>query len=499
MVKILNRGQAVEEIYQKKYSFWKKLRETNALNLFRLAAKKVPAYVDFLKKEKINPDKIKTFADFEFIPPVSKDNYLRKYPMEQLVWEGSLGKPLIFTATSGSTGKSFYFPRTHYLDHQYSILAELFLRSSSHQNQGPVLLVVCFGMGIWIGGVFTYQAFEIAGRELKYPLSVITPGINKQEVINTLTNISPHFKQTILAGYPPFLNDILDQAIHDNVDLKSLNIRLFSAAEPFTEAYRDHLAESAHIKDVCKDTLNIYGTADIGAMAWESPTAILGRRLAVENKPLFQSIFGTITKTPTLAQYNPRYMTFEAPNGNILLTGNNAMPLIRYAVGDNGGVFGFDAFVDFYKNHGIDFLQKAKDLNLEKFIYQLPFVYVYERSDFSVVLSGANIYPEEIRHAVQDKSFAKQLSGKFTMLIKNDKKFHEYLEINVELKIGSKKSKTLESKLRQKIVEHLLESNSEYKAIYTGKISGVIPKIIFWPHNHDLYFKSGVKQKWVKK
>src|ERR1051325_3778994 len=114
---------------------WEKKRRNNALNLFSTAAKKVPAYKDFLHKNKINPNKIKTFEDFQLVPPITKKDYLRQYELRDLVWEGDLKKPLVFTSTTGSTGEPFYFPRSNALDKQYALLAEMFLRNGYRGEQ----------------------------------------------------------------------------------------------------------------------------------------------------------------------------------------------------------------------------------------------------------------------------------------------------------------------------------------------------------------------------
>src|SRR3989344_9638263 len=131
----------LNKIRREDEKFWFKEREQRALKLFVLSSQRVPAYRDFLKKNKINPEKIKNFRDFEQIPTTNKKDYLQKYPLEKLVWDGSLKKPLVFTSTSGSTGEPFYFPRGEQLDWEYSVLAEVFLSNSSYGNKEPRLVI----------------------------------------------------------------------------------------------------------------------------------------------------------------------------------------------------------------------------------------------------------------------------------------------------------------------------------------------------------------------
>lgn len=483
-------SEIITFIREKNGIFWERERKERALALFHKVAKEVPAYKDFLKKNKIDPATIRTFGDFQRVPPVSKKEYLREYPFKKLHWQGTMERPMVFTATSGSTGEPFYFSRTQELDWQYSILAELFLQNSSYGAKGPTLVLVCFGMGVWIGGIITYKAFEMASQR-GYSVSLLAPGLNKDEIFNALKKIAPHFNQTILIGYPPFIKDIIDEAPSRGVNLEKLRMRLLFAAESFGEHFRDYLAKKAGVKDLCRDTLNIYGTADIGAMAFETPTAIFIRRAAMKNKKLFKDLFGQTIKTPTLAQYNPLFITFEAlPDEEVLLTGNNAIPLVRYAVGDHGGVLSFNEVAAKLKKYGID---------LPKDSYQLPFVYVYERSDFSTTLYGLQIYPEVIKEALLDEILTKHITGKFTMITKFDRKHNQYLEINVELQKGLKESNTLRRLTTDKIFHDLRSKSSEFRELsnYLGKRAA--PIIVFWPYEYSLYFKSGIKQKWSKK
>lgn len=488
----------IKNIHKRNGVYWSKLREENTLDLFHKAAEQVPAYKDFLKKHKIDPSSIKTLKDLERVPITNKSNYLRQYPFEKLCWDGSLKKPLVFTSTSGSTGEPFYFCRSDEIDWQSSIVHELFFKNGSYGEDTSTLVIVCFGMGVWIGGIITYQAFEIVGKR-GYPVSIITPGINKAEIFKTLKKLAPNFDQVIIAGYAPFVKDILDEAPRHDIKLKDLNIRLMFAAEAFTENFREYLAEKVSAPNMLVDTMNIYGSADIGTMAFETPLSILIRRLAVKRPKLFRDIFSPISKTPTLAQYNPAFINFEAPKGEILLSGNNSLPLVRYSIGDHGGVYSFAQMMDLLARHGISIYREAKKEGISAHLYQLPFVYVYERSDMSTTIYGLQVYPETIREVLLEKPFPKYLTGKLTLATQFDNKQNQYLEINLELQKDKKISGVAERQLSSQILKNLIEKNSEFRELH--KFLGVraIPRLVFWPNEHAQYFKPGIKQRWVKK
>lgn len=487
----------ISSVTGKKDHFWNKTREKHALRLFHKAAELVPAYKNFLKMRKINHYRVKTFRDFKRVPQTSKREYLRRYPLRDLAWNGTLKQPMSFSATSGSTGEQFYFTRSAELEWESSLVHEFFLRSSSHGHDTPTLVLVCFGMGVWIGGLITHRAFQMAG-ERGLPVSVLAPGINKIEIFTALKKLAPDFSQVILAGYPPFIKDIIDEAPSYGVNLGKLNIRLLFAAEAFSEKFRDYVAKKAKVKNIYLDTMNIYGTADIGTMAFETPTSILLRHLALKNKKLFIEVFGDIQKIPTLAQYNPLFIAFEEEGGEILLTGNNAVPLIRYNIGDHGGIYSFGEIAYVFKKYGVDIKKEAKSAGIDK-LSLLPFVYVYERADLVTTLYGLQIYPEMLKETFLDKTLSRPLTGKFSLATKFSSKQNQYLEINLELKKGARATQALKRLALKKIIAALLVKSSEFRELYRQLKERAVPKIIFWPAEHPLYFKPGTKQKWVLK
>ncbi len=486
----------LRDLTLKKSAYWEAQGKRTAARVASEAIQHVSAYRKFLKKHRGSLSKNVSFTDFLKLPLTSKKEYLRKYSLQDLSYSG-IGGAITYSATSGSTGKPFYFPRNQELDWQYSILLESYLRAlSTQRGKQNTLVVIGFGMGVWIGGLITYRAFEFL-NERGANLSLITPGVNKKEIFNALRDLSPHYDQTILVGYPPFVKDILDEADEEGVDLKKANLKLLFAAEAFTESFRDYVAHKAGIKNLHNETLNIYGTADIGAMAFETPTSILIRRLVLHRPELAQKIFGNIKRTPTLAQYNPLFVHFECLNGEVVLTGNNEIPLVRYAVGDHGGVFSFAKLNDILKREGVDLAKEARAAKVR--LEELPFVFVYERTDLSTTLYGLQIYPEVIREVLLEKRFQSALTGKFTMITAYDKKKNQQLQIHIEEKRGRSIKKSEIRSLEKSIVEALRTRNSEFRELSDFLGKRAYPKLHFWPLGHSTHFQVGAKQKWVKK
>lgn len=486
----------LKQIKEKDSLFWDKIGQKNALKLFKNAAQCVPAYKDFLLKNGVDYKKIKTWSDFQTVPVTDKKNYLQQYPLEALCWDGRIDKPLVFTSTSGSTGTPFYFPRNHQVDWQSAIAHQQFYDQG---NANSTLVIVAFGMGIWIGGLLTYQAFEIIARNGKKPISIITPGINKKEIFKALSDLAPKYEEVIIVGYPPFIKDLVDEAEVNNIDFKQNKIRFIMAAEAFTENFRDYLAQRVGELNVFTDFLHIYGSADIGTMATESAPGILVKRLANQNQELFENLFEHWTKSPTVAQFNPHFINFEELDGQILLTGDSAVPLIRYAIGDRGGVYSYEQLKNKFTSFGIDLEKEAQARGLSPYWQKLPFVYIFERMDLSTTLYGVNIYPQIIREALLKEHLQKHITGKFTLQTKFSDSQDQYLEVNLELKAQIELPANLHATVKEEIISALVEKSSEFSELFKLLGERAHPNVNFLPFEHPDYFKPGVKQKWVIK
>jgi len=472
------------------------------MKLFKLMAERVPAYKDFLKKNKVKPNLIKSIEDFKKIPTIDKFNYLKVYPLEKLCWDGELRqKRWTISATSGSTGEPFYFPREIEQDWQYAIYADLYFRTNFQIDKKSTLYVVGFPMGAWIGGVFTFEAIRLLAQSKGYKLSVITPGIHKEEIIKAVRRLGGKFDQVIIGCYGPFLKDTLDDGKRMGLSWKDYNLKFIFSAEAFSEGFRDYVLKIAGIggNDVYGATLNHYGTVDLGTMSYETPLAIMARRIAVKRKRVYERLFGETIKLPTLTQYIPELFYFEEVNGGLICSAYSGLPLVRYDLKDHGGVLTFEEVQKSFSKEGIDLIACAKEVQITDKVWKIPFVYVYERSDFSISFYAFQIYPETIKRALQQKELERKVTGKFTMLTKYDQTQSQYIEINIEMKAEVRKSGDLENKLQKCVVESLLKESSEYRETFGNIGDRALPKIVLWPYEYPEYFKPGTKQQWVRR
>ncbi len=481
-------------------SYWQKRGDVRVLQLFHQMSLRVPAYRDFLHKHKIKPQTIKTIADFKKVPPVSKDSYLRQYPLDALSWDGKLSsKHSTVASTTGSTGEPFYFPRESDQDWQYASMAELYLLTNFQVDKKSTLYIVGFPMGQWIGGLFTYQAIKYIADTRHYPLSVITPGVSAQEIIKAVKQLGPYFDQIIIGSYGPFLKDTLDEAKRDGLDWTNHKLGFIFAAEVFSESFRDYVAKATGLDNIYTHTLNQYGTVDLGTMSYETPLSIMARRQAYQIKPLFDQVFNKIYRVPTLTQFFPDMFYFEDVDGDLICSAYSGLPLTRYDLKDRGRVISYETMLNNFNDHGVDLKQVAKELKIDHTIWQLPFVYVYERRDFSVSFYGFTVYPETIRRALLSPVLENSVTGRFTMEVKYDPDHNQRLDINVELKNGVTNSESLKQAVTDTLVERLKIENSPYRRTYETIDGRAEPNVIFWEHHHPKYFNPVIKQRWINK
>lgn len=492
----------LKQLKKKPKNYWIKRGEKATLELFHEMADHVPAYHDFLKKNKLDPATIRTIKDFRRVPLTNKENYLLTYPLEMLCWGGEFKKKQwVIASTSGSTGEPFYFPRTTYQDKQFELTAELVFLDYFEIQKKSTLFIDCFALGVWIGGMFSYQAIKYLADRGDYPITIITPGTDKIETIKAIKGLGHRFDQIILGGYAPLVKDLIDDGIDAGIKWSRYDMKYFFAAEGFTEGYRDYIIEKGGARNVYTATINHYGTADLGTMSHETPLSILARRFAVKDSGLYRDVFSETDRLPTLTQFIPELYFFEQVDGRLLCSGRGGLPLVRYDLKDRGNVYTLQTFSDIYAAHGIDLIQEAKKAQIDHTIWQLPFVYVAERTDFTINIYSVNVFPESIRKALENKELRKSLTGKFSMHVGYNEEQNQYFEVNVELRPRTTQNERLRKKTYDSIISRLNKENSEWRDFWANESirRKIAPKIILWPYQDPKHFKPGGKQKWTKK
>jgi phenylacetate-CoA ligase len=470
--------------------------ERRALALFASVAATVPAYRAFLAEHDIDPAAVRTFDDFRALPLITKENYLRRQPMAQLCRDGELAGCDMVAVSSGSTGEPTFWPRSVTDEFAMATRFEQVFHDSFAAAQRSTLAVVCFALGTWVGGMYTASCCRHLAAK-GYPITVITPGNDVEEIIRVVTALGVQFEQVVLLGYPPFLKNVVDTGRARGVPWPDYRIKLVLAGEVFSEEWRTLMGERAGSSEPCLDSVSLYGTADAGVLATETPLSICIRRYLAEHPVVARELFGQ-TRLPTLAQYDPRSRLFETHDATLLLTADNGIPLIRYHIADTGGLTSFDGMLAFLTDHGFDPIATlGRDHPAgRRQIRELPFVHVFGRSQFTVSYFGANIYPENITVGLEQEPIAAWVTGKFVMESREDADRDRYLAIAVELAPGVAGSAEIQSVIVQSIARQLRRLNSEF-AHYTPP-ERQLPLVTLYPAGDPEYFPPGVKHRYSR-
>jgi phenylacetate-CoA ligase len=468
--------------------------QTMALRLFHDMAKRVPAYRDFLSKNNIDPATIQTIKDFQTIPLIDKKNYLTQYPLADLCWDGTLADSRIISVSSGSTGIPFFWPRGKAQDVEGGWMHEQLYRKAFEVDKYSTLVVVCFSMGTWIAGSFTTSStLEVAGNGLN--LNIITPGIERDEAVKVIKALAPNYEQVIICGYPPFLKDVIDHGRIAGIDWGNQRTRLLFAGEAFSEEWRDYVLKLAGIEDPLAGSLNIFGSADAAMLGHETPVSVAVRRIYNKMPKQAQAIFGHPV-LPSLAQYYPDRRYFEAVDGELVFSAYSGIPLTRYNIHDTGGVMTYEELT---KPLGDKLAKELKKSVVGEAEWNLPFVYLNGRKDFTATIYAVNIYPENIRAALVDPELRTWVTGKFVMETKYYENGDQFLELDIEMAEGVSRSISREKLAQKVVVDTLQDMNAEFKKLRQAIGDKANPVIRLMAFGEGAGFAGGVKHRWVKK
>jgi phenylacetate-CoA ligase len=468
-----------------------------ALTLFHDVAANVPAYKDFLAEREINPATIQTLEEFQKLPAIAKQNYILHYPLADLCRNGQLETCDMIAASSGSSGKPTFWPRFFTDELQIATRFEQIFHDSFHADTRRTLAVICFTLGTWVGGMFTTNCCRYLASK-GYLITVITPGNNKEEILRVVEELGSAFEQVVLLGYPPFLKDVIDTGIARGVKWQQYQIKLVMAGEVFSEEWRSLVGERIGSQNPCSDFASLYGTADAGVLGNETPLSICIRRFLAENPDAARALFGE-SRLPTLVQYDPFTRFFEVHDGGLLFSGDNGIPLVRYDILDTGGIVSYDAMLQFLAEWGFNPLENLPSDTQQspRGIHQLPFVYVFGRSNFTVSYFGANIYPENVTVGLEQPVIQEWVTGKFVLQVKEDEDKNRFLSVVVELAPGVEGSEAQRQAIASSILSQLLRLNSEFANYVPPEYQ--TPQVILAPMSDSEYFPIGVKHRYTRK
>ncbi|MBB2940581.1 phenylacetate-CoA ligase [Actinoplanes lutulentus] len=452
------------------------------LALFRDAASSVPAYARFLHDNGIDPAAV---DEASAIPLMTKAGYHQRYPLPDRCRGGRLDAAAVVALSSGSSGQPTVWPRSEPDELPVIARFEQVFRDGFRAAERSTLAVVCFALGNWVGGMYTVAACRKLAAS-GYRITVAAPGNDIDEILRVVEELGGHYDQTVLLGYPPFVKNIIDAGIARGVDWSAYDIKLVLAGEVFSEQWRDLVAGRAGIADPETAIAALYGTADAGVLGNETPLSVRIRRFLAERPDISSKVFGD-SRLPTLVQYDPVARLFEAmPDGTLTFSADGTVPLVRYHIADEGGVLPFDEFMATCRDHGFD-PGEGPDL---------PFVYVFGRSLFTVSFFGANVYPENITVGLERPEISGWTTGRFVLRTVDDANQDRRLSVVVELAPGAEASEQRRVLAAESIRAVLLRLNSEFAHYVPAAYR--TPQVELRPADDPEFFPRGVKHRYTR-
>jgi phenylacetate-CoA ligase len=305
-----------------------------ALDAFRNAATRVPAYQTLLREAGISVDDIESMEDFQRLPVLEKHSTFQRFDVQELCIDGALGQPGTVLTSSGHSGifafgltDSEALPATvKWIDDALDFVFAV--------RSLPTLLVNCLPMGVKVHT----QACTLAETSVRADM-----------VVGLVKAFGRHFAQIIIIGEAAFLKHVLETGNRTGVNWRAHLVHVILGEEPLAENARTYLAGllGHDIRRPEKGMVfSSMGVAELGLnLFFEVPPVapLILLRYSLHDDALFRhAVLGPAKWVPSLFTYDPRriLVEFDAMGRMILTTldPHVRVPLIRYATGDQGSV-----------------------------------------------------------------------------------------------------------------------------------------------------------------
>ena len=374
------------------------------------ARRTVPAYHDFLRQHNaLHP---KTFED---IPPMDKESYIKRWPIEALCQGGRLPlRGAVIDESSGSSGTASNWVRGE----AERTAARRLIQYSARSTFGDesFVLLNCFALGPWATGMNV--SMSLVDRCV---LKSIGPDVGK--LVATLKFLGPKYRY-VVTGYPPFLKILVDTA---DIDWKQYDVCAVVGGEGMSEPLR------AALNKCFRKTISSFGASDLEINLAVETTFTIGLRQAIAaNETLARDLYGH-EPLPMIFQYDPLNCLIESDaERSLMFTINrleNVSPRIRYNIHDRGIVKSMSEVRTMLRDHGVSIPEIDPTLDL-------PLLFHWGRQNNAVGFYGCKITPEDIQHVILRVPALASKIANFALHPYEDADANKRLELWLELENG---------------------------------------------------------------
>ena len=408
-----------------------------AIEAFRNAAARVPAYQRILREAGVSVARIEEPDDFNRLPILEKQSTFQRFDVEQLCVDGVLGRPGTLLTSSGHSG-IFAFGITdadmleagvQWIDDSLDFLFAV--------RSQPTLLVNCLPMGVKV----PTRACTLAETSVRADMT-----------IGLIKSFGRHFAQVIIIGEAAFLKNVLELGRRNGLEWREHVVHLILGEEPLAENARSYLAGLlGHDRERPEKGIvfSSMGVAELGLnLFFEVPPIaplILLRRLLHEDAELRKAFFGSSELVPVLFTYDPERIFVQFDDaGKLIITTLDLrlrVPLIRYAPGDRG------SFIKLPPNVRPTLEANGVSWSL---LESIPIVAIDGRGEYASA-GDARVYPEAVKEGLYHSyALAERTTANFR-LISNPTE----VEIRVQLSPGVERSPSLNAEYRAAISNYV--------------------------------------------
>jgi phenylacetate-CoA ligase len=357
-----------------------------ALEAFRRATKRVPAYRVLLDEAGVRPEDVQTLRDFSQLPVLEKATTFQRFDLTQLCVDGDLGRLGAVLTSSGHSGNfAFGLTESDALPRAAAWIDNI-LDSLFHVRTRPTLLINCLPMGVKVAT----QACTLAETSVRADM-----------VTALVRAFARHFHQIIMVGETAFIKHVLELGQRTGINWPDLRIHVIVGEEPLAENARKYLERILRL-DLSRPeggvVFSSMGVAEVGLNLFsEAPPLaplIVLRRALHDDRALREAVLGRSDWVPSLFTFDPQrlFVEFDARQRLIVTTldASLRLPLIRYATGDRG------AFLQWPAHLRTQLEATGVSWHL---IESLPIVLVHGRGDHAIAGTEA-VYPEAVKEGI---------------------------------------------------------------------------------------------------
>lgn len=430
-----------------------KLARLRARAAYAHARRTVPAYRDFLRTHGAFDAR-----RFEQLPVMSKQNYIREYPLRATLQGGRWPRSgAVIDESSGSSGAPTQWVRGSV---ERAATQRLIQYSSRATVGGEYILLNAFALGPWATGMNVSMAMVETSV-----VKSVGPDIDK--LVHSLDVLGPEHRY-VICGYPPFLKLLADDP---RVDWDRYSITAVVGGEGMSEELRGHLGAAF------SRVISSFGASDLEInLALESDWSVALRQRLADEPALLERLIGRRDVLPMVFQYDPTQVFIESGEDDHLLftlcRRENVSPRIRYDLEDCGRV---QSVRDVYRachELGVDISHLPRPRT------ELPVLLHWGREQHAVSFFGCNVVPEQIQAALMRIGGLGDQAKEFALRVYDDDRGDKRLEVVVELMAGAE---TEGAEVEGRFFDILADLNQDFRTARSMLPAALAPRLTLEP------------------